>query len=123
MISVAGVEYDITVRAISRNWIFDWKYREPTEDGTMHGEIRGVYYRYKIVFNAYTDYDEYALLVDALTRATEFQEIIVPSEQGDITFTAWLDNVGDEIWIARDGKSYFNALTVTFTSQSPQRTP
>jgi len=119
-VTIDGTTYDIGVESIKRIFPFNWKYREPTEDGKMHGELRGVYYKYRLVFTPYTDYATYSALIAKLTEETEFHTVTVPSDIGNLTFTAWFDNVSDEIWIKRGTQPYFKNLTVNFISQSPK---
>ena len=123
-VTIDSTTYDIGVRKLKRRIRFNWKYREPTQDGTMHGELRGVYYDYSLQFTTYIDEAEYALLIAKLSEAVEFHTVTVPNETGGtFTFSAYFNGVSDEALIERASTTYWNNLTVDFTSQSPKNTP
>jgi hypothetical protein len=135
MFSIDGVDYNIPVISLVRKADFLDKYAERTEDGNLHRELIGVYYNYQLKLGSSLNTVNYQALWLKLTEPVEFHDIIiVDSDGGEYTFTAYFSNVSDEYKrvIANpdfgnpgeeEYKSYFKNLTVNFIAKAPSRTP
>ena len=122
-VTIDGTTFDIPVLSLTRRADFLDKYAERTSDGVLHRELIGVYFNYTLQLGTTTDTAEYAALWQKLTEPEEFHTVTVPDEDGNLTFTAYFSNVGDELRRIRGASRFFKSLTVNFTAQSPARTP
>lgn len=121
-ITIDGVTYDVPVMEIKRKAEFLDKYAERTVDGKLHRELIGVYYNYYIKFGQATMAD-YAALWNKLTEPVEFHTVIVPDEDGDLTFTAYFASVADELVKVKSTNRFWKSLTAHFIAKEPARTP
>lgn len=121
MITIDGITYNVPVTSIKRKVDFLDKYAEITEDGNLQRKLIGVYFNYQLAIRATDNPDEYARLWDKLTEPVEFHTVTVPGASGDFTFTAYFSDVGDEIFMRRDNKNYWQNLTVNFIAKAPAR--
>jgi len=122
-VTIDGTTFDIPVLSLTRRADFLDKYAERTSDGVLHRELIGVYFNYTLQLGTTTDTAEYAALWQKLTEPEEFHTVTVPDEDGNLTFTAYFSNVGDELRRIQGASRFFKSLTVNFTAQSPARTP
>lgn len=119
-ITIDGVTYNVPVMSIKRNADFLDKFAERTADGKLHREIIGVYFNYKLQFGQASMAD-YTALWDKLTEPVEFHTVVIPDEDGDLTFTAYFSNVGDELVRVKGASRYWKNLTANFIAQEPAR--
>ena len=118
--------FDIPILSIKRKAEFLDKYAERTEDGILHRELIGVYFNYELQFGRTHDVDEYALLWERLTEATEFHVVTVPDFDGtggQFTFSAYFAGVSDELRKEDSTKTFWKNLTVNFIARSPAQVP
>ena len=121
MLIIDGVSYNVPVIGIKRTADFLDKYANRTEDGTLHRELIGVYFNYKLELGATVDTEEYAKLWSKLTEPAEYHEVTVPDEAGDYTFTAYFSGVGDSLRKKTAEKNYWKGLTVNFIARAAAR--
>lgn len=119
MITIDNTAYDIPVVSVVRRCDFLDSYAERTADGVLHRALIGRYFNYQIQFGSSLNTAEYAALWAKLTENEEYHTVVVPSETGDYTFTAYFSNVGDELRRTKGGSNYWKNLTVNFIAQSP----
>jgi hypothetical protein len=120
-VTIDGITYDVPVRSIKRTADFLDKFAERTADGKLHRELIGVFFNYQLVFGM-APMSDYSALWDKLTEPEEFHTVVIPDEDGDLTFTAYFAGIADEM-IKVDGASrYWKNLTVNFIAQEPART-
>lgn len=122
MIRIDSTDYNVPVTSLRRIAEFKTRFSDMTEDGILRRKLVGVYFHYQLTLGATLDTAEYAALWDKLTEATEFHTVTVPDESGDFTFTAYFDDVGDELLKIQNSKNYFNNLTVNFIAKAPTNT-
>ena len=120
-ITIDGVTYNVPVRSIKRTADFLDKFAERTVDGKLHRELIGVYFNYKLQFGQ-AGMTDYAALWQKLTEPVEFHTIIIPDEDGDLTFTAYFSNVSDELVKVKGSGRYWKNLTANFIAREPART-
>jgi hypothetical protein len=120
-IIIDGTTFNIPVKSCARTFDFLYKYADRTEDGVLHSELIGVYKNYKLEFGDTVDTDEYEALIDKLSEPVEFHTVVVPSEGGDFTYTAYFSNVTDVLRRIHNNKTYWKSLTVNFIAQKPAR--
>lgn len=118
---IDGITYNVPVISLKRKAEFLDKYAERTEDGVLHRELIGVYFNYQLQFGRGDDPAEYARLWQKLSEPIEFHTVTVPDEDGDIIFSAYFSNVGDEVIKANGTRRFWKNLTVNFIAQSPAR--
>jgi len=125
VISIDGSTFDVPVLNIKRSADVLDKYAERTIDGKLHREIIGVYYNYQVAFGRTLVVADYHDLWDALTEPVEFHTIIIPDEDGNRTFQAYITGVSDEFVkvLDDDATRYMKSLVCKFIAQSPSRTP
>lgn len=120
-LTIDGTIYNIKVKVgVKRTADFLDKYATRVESGDLQRELIGVYYNYdNIDFEKQTDdnYSEYEKLYNKLTEAEEFHDIVI----GNYEFRAYFSNVSDQMYKYKDGKPYFESLTVKFTAKKPAR--
>lgn len=118
---IDGIKYNIHVKVgVKRTADFLYKYANRVQSGDLESELIGVYFNYSgISFEKQTDknYNEYNSLYNKLTEPEEFHTITI----ANFTFRAYFANISDQIYRYKDGKAYFENLTVDFTSKSPAR--
>jgi len=121
-VTIDGIVYAVPVVGIRRKAEFLDKYGERVETGEFKRELVGVYLHYELQFGRTTDTTVYAALWDKLTEAVDSHTVTVPDESGDYTFTAHLENVGDEL--SKTGaKNYWKSLTAHFIAILPANVP
>lgn len=125
MIKIDGITFDIPIVSLKRAGDFLDKYAKRTEDGDLQRKLIGVYFNYqlKLARSTAVGRTEYQELWDKLTEPVEFHTVTVPDESGSYTFTAYFASVGDELQTQRDGKNYWQNLTVNFIAKAPARKP
>ena len=119
-ITIDGVTYNVPVTSIKRSADFLDKFAERTADGVLHREIIGVYFNYKLQFGQASMVD-YAALWDKLTEPVEFHTVVIPDEDGDLTFTAYFSGISDELVRVSGSTRYWKNLIVNFIAQEPAR--
>jgi hypothetical protein len=119
-ITIDGSTYSVPVMSIKRTADFLDKFAERTVDGKLHRELIGVYFNYKLQFGQASMVD-YAALWDKLTEPVEFHTVIIPDEDGDLTFTAYFSGISDELVRVSGSTRYWKNLTVNFIAQEPAR--
>ena len=119
-ITIDGVTYNVPVISIKRTADFLDKFAERTADGKLHRELIGVYFNYKLQFGQ-ASMTDYAALWEKLTEPEEFHTVVIPDEDGDLTFTAYFSNVGDELVKVSGATRYWKNLTANFIAQEPAR--
>ena len=117
-ITIDGVTYNVPVRSIKRTADFLDKFAERTVDGKLHRELIGVYFNYQLQFGQASMAD-YAALWQKLTEAEEFHTVVIPDEDGNLTFTAYFSNISDELIKVDGATRYWKNLTVNFIAQEP----
>jgi hypothetical protein len=125
-IIIDSTTYAIPVLSIKRTAEFLDKYIEKMETGELARELVGVYFNYRLVFGKTDDTEEYAALWAKLTEAVESHVVSVPCEDGEYTFTAYLNDVSDEagrLGVGSTKKNFWMNLTVNFIAQEPANTP
>lgn len=120
-----GVTFDIPIVSLKRTGDFLDKYANRTEDGVLHRKLIGVYQNYSLQLGGSRTISSsvYQTLWNKLTEPVEFHTVVVPDTEGTFTFIAYFSGVADELKKQKDGKNYWQGLTVEFTAQSPRRTP
>lgn len=121
MLKIDGVTYRVPVEELRRKADFLDKFAERTLDGGLKRELIGVYFNYQLKLGTDGNRTEYARLWKKLTEPQEFHTITLPAEDGDITFKAYVSNVGDQLLRVYEGRYYFSELTVNFTAEAPGR--
>jgi hypothetical protein len=122
MVTIDGTAYNIGIKSLKRKADFLDKYADRTEDGALNRELIGVYYNYELAFSPTLDATEYSALWDKLTEPEEFHTVIVPSDTGDYSFTAYMSNVTDELLKKDNTNTYWQSLTANFIAKIPART-
>lgn len=120
-ITIDGDTYEVPVISIKRTADFLDKFAERTADGKLHRELIGVYFNYQLKFGQASMAD-YAALWDKLTEPEEFHTVIIPDEDGDLTFTAYFSGISDEMVKVSGASRYWKNLTVNFIAREPART-
>lgn len=120
-ITIDGVTYNVPVRSIKRKADFLDKFAERTVDGVLHRELIGVYFNYQLQFGQ-ASMTDYAALWEKLTEPEEFHTVVIPDEDGDLTFEAYFSNIADELVKVDGATRYWKNLTVNFIAQVPART-
>ena len=120
-ITIDGTVYNVPVISIKRTADFLDKFAERTVDGKLHRELIGVYFNYSIKFGQATMTD-YSLLWAKLTEPVEFHTIIIPDEDGDLTFSAYFSGISDEMVKVAGATRYWKNLVVNFIAREPART-
>ncbi len=105
---------------LRRDLSFQEKYRVTTADGRIRREISGVYINYVLELGNISA-EKYDALWRLLTSPDECHTVIMPSQQqGDITFDAIFEGIGDELITEdMDGNRYWDNLTVQLTMAKP----
>lgn len=120
-IIIDDIKYNIRVKkGVERTADFLDKSATRVQSGELKRELIGVFFNYsKIRFEKQTDanYDEYIRLYDKLTEPTEFHSVSI----GNFSFIAYFNGVSDKIYLYKNGKTYFEELTVNFTAKLPAR--
>lgn len=119
-ITIDGVVYNVPVISIKRSADFLDKYAERTVDGVLHRELIGVYFNYQIKFGQASMAD-YSLLWQKITEPEEFHTVIIPDEDGDLTFTAYFAGIKDEMVKVKGSNRFWKNLTINFIARSPAR--
>ena len=120
-ITIDGTVYNVPVISIKRTADFLDKFAERTVDGKLHRELIGVYFNYSVKFGQ-ASMTDYSLLWAKITEPVEFHTVIIPDEDGDLTFTAYFSGISDELIKVAGATRYWKNLTVNFTAQAPART-
>lgn len=120
-ITIDGVVYNVPVIDIERSADFLDKFAERTADGKLHRELIGVYFNYRLKFGQ-ASMSDYSALWTKLTEPVEFHTVIVPDEDGDLSFIAYFSNIKDKMVRVKGSSRYWKDLTVNFTAQEPART-
>lgn len=124
LFSIDGEEFNIPLVKVKRESSVLDKYATRTEGGDLQREIIGVYYNYTLTFPELNlDTEEYARLWDKITEPVEFHDFVVPSSDGEFSFTGYITTTGDELKRSRDGKNYWGGLSIKFIAKAPARTP
>ena len=119
-VKIDGVTYNVPVVSIKRTADFLDKFAERTVDGKLHRELIGVYFNYKLKFGQ-ASMSDYSALWSKLTEPTEFHTVVVPDEDGDLTFKAYFSGVSDELVKVSGANRFWKDLTVNFIAQEPAR--
>lgn len=119
-IKIDGKTYNVPVIGIKRTADFLDKFAERTVDGKLHRELIGVYFNYQLKFGQ-APMSEYSALWSKLTEPTEFHTVVVPDEDGDLTYTAYFSSISDELVKVKGAKRFWKGLTVHFIAQEPAR--
>lgn len=122
IIQIDGQTYNVPVKRITRKADFLDKFAERTVDGVLHRELIGVYFNYQIEFGQAAMAD-YSALWDKLTEPEEFHTVVIPDEDGDLTFTAYFSKISDELVKVSGATRYWKNLKVHFIAKSPERAP
>lgn len=122
MITIDGTAYNVPVTKMKRSADVLDKYAERTIDGVLHREVIGVYFNYQVEFGSPATMADYVALWEKLTEPVEFHTVIIPDEDGNLTFSAYISSVNDEIVKARGANRYLKNLRANFIARSPERT-
>ena len=125
MIIIDRTPYQVPIKSLKRTADFLDKSAFRTQDGVLHRELIGVYFNYQLQFAkpvTSAALSDYAALWLKITEAVPFHEIVVPKETGNLTFTAYVSNVGDELLVIKDSVNFWQNLTVNFIAKSPAGT-
>ena len=121
MLIIDGQYFNVPVAGIDLAADFLDKYAERSEDGTLHRELIGVYFNYKLSLATTLSTSEFSRLWNKLTEPEEFHTVTVPGPDGDFTYVAYFSNIKAKLLRTYKGMNYFSELTVNFTAQSPAR--
>lgn len=123
-IFIDGIEYDVPLLSVKRNFDVLNKYAERNEDdGDLLREILGVYANYTMAFGVIDDDDIYERLIDKLTEPVEFHDFSIPTTKGMLEFRGYIDKVSDEMSRIFRDTTRFKGLTCQFVMKKPFRTP
>lgn len=123
-ILIDGIEYDVPLLSVKRNFDVLNKYAERNEDdGDLLREILGVYANYTMAFGVIDDDDLYERLIDKLTEPVEFHDFSIPTTKGMLEFRGYIDKVSDEMSRIFRDTTRFKGLTCQFVMKKPFRTP
>lgn len=120
-ITIDGDTYEVPVISIKRTADFLDKFAERTVDGKLHRELIGVYFNYQLKFGQAAMAD-YSALWEKLTEPEEFHTVVIPDEDGDLTFSAYFSGISDEMVKVSGESRYWKNLTVNFIAREPART-
>lgn len=124
-IIIDSITYDVPVLSgtkIKADLLF--KYAERTEDGNLHSELIGVYFNFSgLQFGKITDTALYASLWQKITEPVEYHSITLYDETGAYTFNAYFSNISAALKKVRNGKTYWEGLTMDVIAISPARVP
>lgn len=123
MLVIDGEVFNVAIVDLGRNAEFLNKSAERLGDGDLEKELLGVFVNYDLEIGMTRDAVEYARLWDKLTEPVEYHEITVPTDIGDLTYTAYLSGVSDRVVRVTNGKTYWKGLKVRFISKKPTRKP
>lgn len=121
---IDGVDYsDITVASVSRKaTVKDSALSGEMFDGSYHRDIKGTYidYTMKIVCKV-ADRETYTQIYELLTSPVASHEITVPYNNTTITFEAYIQTVGDDLFVCDSNGALWRNLTCTFKAVAPQK--
>jgi hypothetical protein len=120
-ITIDGISYNVPVISIDRSADFLDKYAERTSDGKLKRELIGVYFNYQVKFGQ-APMADYTALWNKLTEPVEFHTVVVPDEDGNLTFVAYFSNVKDKLKRVAGSSRFWKDLSVNFIAQEPART-
>lgn len=122
MITIDGTTYNVPIASLSRTADFLDRFAERTADGVLHRDLIGVYYNYEIEFGRAPSMQEYTRLYQKLTEPQEFHTIILPDEDGDLTFSGYIAEIKDELIRIKGSTRFWMKLSCSMVAQSPART-
>lgn len=122
VLTIGGITPDIEVLSIQRNaTIFDGANSGRLKNGNVVRDVIGTYYDYaytaKPKSNNLTAYDEFYELI---TAPVDSYNVEVPFGQGILAYSAYINDVSDEIQIITTNK-YWDGLAFTINAKEPQR--
>ena len=121
---IDGVDYsDVTVASVSRKaTVKDSKLSGEMFDGSYHRDIVGTYIDYdlKIVCKV-NDGDSYTQIYELLTSPVASHEVTLPYNNSTITFRAYIQTVGDDLFHYDENGALWRNLTCTFKAVAPQK--
>jgi hypothetical protein len=94
-----------------------------TQDGALHRKLIGTYFNHQLKLKwSYNNDEWYHNFWDKISAPVEFNTVTIPDGYSDsLTYKAYCSNVGDDLFLHRDGKHYWRNLTVNFIAESPAR--
>lgn len=124
MITVDGTSYNVPIESLKIKGEFLDKYAERTQDGVLHRELIGVYFNYELKMGRPSTNAIFSAFWQKLSEPTEFHTIVLPDDDGDFTFSAYVSGLSAELLkdYGSSNKKWKN-LTVNFIAKSPARTP
>ena len=122
LISIDGKRYDVPIVDLDYTPDFLYKYAERTVDGTLHSEIIGVYFNYKVVFGKNNaNPAEYAALFHKLTEPKEFHSVRIPIVDGEHVFEAYFAEMSDQFVRIKGTNHYMKGLKVSIIARYPAK--
>lgn len=121
-LTIDGLYFDVPFISIKRDADVLDKYAERTKDGVLRREVIGTYFNYTMGFGTIDDTRTYNKLWDKLTEPVAFHTVTLPSNDGNLTYSAYISSVSDEFEKILENKTVFKGLTCKFTAEKPTRT-
>lgn len=118
MIKINGVEYDLPIEQISRQFEKTNKYSVVTEDGSKHSEVRAIYVNYTVAFDALKN-EEYYSLIDALNTPDDVFSVTFPFNDDYVTLDCKITLGDDYIVCESNGVRLWSGIKITFESVNP----
>lgn len=125
MITIDSVEYSIPYKVLGRKVEKLYKYAERTQDGVLHSELIGVYFNFDLKMGkSINNASDYEALFDKISEPVTSYAIIMPANNGLLTYNAYFSNISDDVSVWKeDDTLYFRELTFTVIAISPARIP
>lgn len=119
-----GTYYDVIIPegGIKRDAeILDGEGAGRSKPGGMTFDTIGTYYNYTITIlrsnSNLADYDAVHKVLRSAKNRKHF--ITVPFDQGSITYIIYVASISDELKFTRDGKNYWDGMTIKCTAVDP----
>ena len=127
LFSVNGTYYNVTITpgGLERKVaITDGENAGRTLSGLMIRDLIGTYVNYTIKLETKNlDVAQYDALVSVLRQPVDSHNIVMPYDQGSLSFKAYLTAVNDKLMDTFRGVNRWGGLSIEFVAMEPQYTP
>ena len=90
----------------------------------MDRDVLGTLYNYSLkIDSSFMTEEEYDALYELLSAPVDSHIIEVPYGQTTLVYEAYVTAGTDELILIKDGKNYWEGLTINFVAMEPQRRP
>lgn len=127
LFSVDGVSYGVRVPVggLKRSFkVLDGDNAGRLLNAAMTRDVLGTFYNYTLTINRDSaSLEEYDQLFQTISSPVDYHIVSFPYGQDYLTFHAYITDGNDSLSRRRDGKQYWNDLTINFVAMEPQRRP